>query len=386
MNPAMSNDYTWIEVHLDRIEHNIREIRKQLPFGCKFMAVVKADGYGHGALQTARAAIRAGAEELAVSNLEEAILLKDQGVTEPILTLSPASPTEIDRAVRYNIALPIFQASWIREMRKYKTSPKRLRVHLKMDTGMGRLGIRHESEFEALVPLLKAEDIHVEGVYTHFATSNAMDPAFYNKQFKRFAEMRKWLHCSGFHGVTAHCANSAAALQYPDNSLDMVRVGASIFGIDTRDREVREANPFALQAALSLYSSIIQVKQIEKGEAIGYDNSYVAEDREWIGTVPIGYADGFYRGYRGFHLLVDGQRVPIVGNICMNQLMIKLPAYYPAGTKVTLIGNEDRHAIVLEDLADYIESIPQQVLAFLSDRVPRVYSFHRTNQQNLVVH
>ncbi|MDF2671401.1 MAG: alanine racemase [Paenibacillus sp.] len=369
---------TWIEVHQDRIEHNIQEIRKRIPSSCKFMAVVKADGYGHGAHQTARAALRAGADELAVSNLGEALYLRQNGISAPILTLSPAKPSDIDDAVDADIALPVFQASWLKEMRRHKTSGKPLRIHLKMDTGMGRIGIREKSDFEAILPLLKAEDIVVEGVYTHFATANTADPTFYNRQWNRFAEMRAWLSDAGLYGVTAHCANSAAAIQYPEDSLDMVRVGAAIFGINTCDRETRAANPIVLQPTLSMHSSLIQVKQLDQGESVGYDNSYEAAGAEWIGTVPLGYADGYFRGFHGYHLLVDGRKVPIVGNICMDQLMVRLPHYYPVGTQVTVIGCQQQSSITLEDLSDYIGSIPQQILSFLSSRVKRVYSYSHT--------
>lgn len=369
-----TSSLTWAGIDLNAIEQNISTIRKRLPIGCKFMAVVKADGYGHGGVKVAKAAVQAGADELAVSNLEEAVRLRKHGISAPILVLTPPMPAHVDTAVRYDIALPVHHASWLVEMRRYKRAMQPLRVHLKMDTGMGRTGIHQHAEFEAIVPLLAAEDILVEGVYTHFATANAMDSTYYEQQWQRFMEMRKWLRQSGWHGVPAHCANSAAAIRYPERSLDMVRVGAALYGIDTRDRNVRALTSLKLRSALSLHSSVIQVKRVEKGETLGYDQSYTAVGGEWIATVPVGYADGLSIDFRGFQVLVEGMRVPIVGNICMDQFMIRLPHYVPVGTQVTWIGYQREQSISLEEAADYIGTIPQQIATSLSDRIKRVYS------------
>lgn len=364
---------TWTEVHLDRIERNVRTIRSRLPAGCKMMAVVKADGYGHGAVQAAAAAIRAGADELAVSRLDEAVRLRQNGIDVPILTLGPIAPREADIAAEHQIAVPVFQAEWLRDMRESRTSPKPLPVHIKMDTGMGRIGIRTKREFEEMLPLLAAGGIDVKGVYTHLATANQADTGYCEKQLARFAEMRGWLDEAGFRDVTAHCANSAAALRDPVYAMDMVRVGASIFGIHTCDEEVRGRHGVPLLPTLSLHTTIIHVKRVAAGECIGYDRSYTAQDDEWIATVPLGYGDGCFRGYAGLELLVDGERAPIVGNICMDQLMIRLPRHYPVGTQATLIGRQRDETVTLDDLARHIGTIPQQVLLMIAARVPRVY-------------
>ncbi|GIP33303.1 alanine racemase [Paenibacillus sp. J2TS4] len=365
--------HTWAEVHLDRIGHNIREIRRRLPSGVKFMAAVKADGYGHGAVQSANAALKAGADALAVGMISEALQLRQSGIRAPILVLSPALPSEVDLAAKHDIALTVSEAAWLKEARPFHQSRKPLRLHIKMDSGMGRIGIRDRSEWEAMVPLLRSDGIMVEGVYTHFATANQADSAYYFEQFDRFTEMRSWVAESGFTGFIAHCSNSAAALHYPELSLDMVRVGAALYGINPCEEEVRRRRPVDLQPVLSLHSEIIQVKFVKQGESIGYDRSYVATQDEWLGTVAIGYADGYCKGYQGYHMLVDGQAAPIAGNVCMDLLMIRLPGHYPVGTVVTLIGRQNGREITMEDLAARIGSIPQQVLTMLSSRVPRIY-------------
>jgi alanine racemase len=364
---------TVVTVHLDRLQDNLRAIRRRLRPNVKFMAVVKADGYGHGAVPVARAALAAGADALAVGSLEEAAELRHAGIAARILMLSPIDPADINAALDFELELSVFQASWMEAVRRCKTSGRPIRIHLKMDTGMGRLGMRERAEFEALLPHLRASDVRIAGVYTHFATANQADDHYVRRQFARFREMRGWLDEAGFPGVPAHCANSAAAIRYPDLALDMVRVGASLYGIVPLDAEAARAAAIRLQPTLSITTSILHVKRLGPGESVSYDRSYTARGEEWIATLPIGYADGWFRGYGGAHVLVNGQRAPIVGNICMNQTMIRLPGWMPVGTPVTLLGDDQGERITLEELAARIDTIPQQVLAMISPRLPRVY-------------
>lgn len=373
MNSRVLHNYTWAEVHLDRIAHNIRTIRSRLPDHTKFMAVVKADGYSHGIVEVARTAVDAGAEALAVGMFDEAMQLRHAGINSPILVLTPTPAENVDTAVDHRIALTVFQAEWLQQMRLYKSSNAPLHIHLKLDTGLGRLGIRQQAEWEAMLPLLRASDIVIEGVYTHLSTANRLDADYCYEQFQRFQVMREWLLDAGFSGFVSHCSNSAAALQHPELSLDMVRVGAAIFGIHNCDEEVWQRLSVKLLPTLSLHSEIINVKLVEPGDVIGYDMSYIAKDHEWIATVACGYADGYFRGYGGKHMLVDGQPCPIVGNICMEQTMLRLPKHYPIGTKVTLIGKQQDEEISMYDLAGHIQSIPQQVLTMIAPRVPRIY-------------
>jgi alanine racemase len=365
----------WAEVHLDHLQHNVREIRKRLRPDVRFMAVVKADGYGHGVVQAAQAAIGAGAESLAVNQCEEAAALRQAGITAPILVLSPIHPAQVDVAAELELEVTVFQASWLSEMRRWKKSRKTLLVHIKMDTGMGRYGLQHREEFEAMLPGLMADDIRVVGVYTHFATANQEDDSYVRQQFAKFMQMRGWLEEAGLHGVIAHCANSATALRFPEFALDMVRVGASLYGILPVDGAVAVGMvPVRLKPTLSIRTAIAHIKRVERGQTIGYDRSYTASADEWIATLPVGYADGWYRGYGGCEVLAGGERVPIVGNICMNQTMIRLPRSMPIGTVVTLIGEQLGDRITLDELAAHIGSIPQQVLVMLPRHMQRVYT------------
>ncbi|MBB6672687.1 alanine racemase [Cohnella nanjingensis] len=362
---------TRAEIDLAAIRHNVRAIRGALPTGAEFMAVVKADGYGHGDLAVAEAAIQGGADSLAVAYLSEALRLRRGGIRHPILVLTPIQPRELPLAVEQDLMLTVASAEWMAEARVYKnpyTLPK-IKVHVKLDTGLGRLGIRGREEWEALVPWLAKRDVVVEGAYTHFATAGQADTAYLEAQRLRFREMLGWIADSGIVPRRCHCANSAAALRFPALAMDMVRIGAAMYGFcDRRWQPGVELTP-----ALRLSSRLLQTKQVEKGAYIGYDNAYRAEESEWIGTVPIGYADGWSQGLRGSELLVGGERAPIVGKIGMDQLMVRLPRAYPAGTPVTLIGEEGEERITCAELAARLESVPQEISTALSARVERVY-------------
>ncbi|MFS0724542.1 alanine racemase [Paenibacillus sp. 1P07SE] len=367
--------WTWAEVDLGALARNVQLLKDRLPGHCRFMAAVKADGYGHGLVDVARAAVQAGADELAVSQLEEGVRLREAGVRVPILALTPPHPSQADHAARHRIAVPVFQASWLREMRSGRRTSEPLEVHIKMDTGMGRIGLRTREELAAMEPWLRQPGVVVAGVYTHLATANQADGTYYRRQLDRFAEMRQWLAEEGWPDVPAHCGNSAAAIQYPQDAAEgmaMIRVGAALYGIDTCDEEVREQTALRLEPTLALYSTVVQTKLVRAGEYVGYDCSYRAERDEWIGTVPLGYADGYARDYAGFHLLVNGRRAPILGRVCMDQLMIRLPGPCAVGTVVTAIGRSGDDEITLGQLAEHSGTIPQHVLTMLAGRVPRV--------------
>ncbi|MBW7461291.1 alanine racemase, partial [Paenibacillus sepulcri] len=209
-------------------------------------------------------------------------------------------------------------AAWFKEMRRvcmHTFYPFSLKVHVKMDTGLGRLGIREKLEWEEMLPWLRASDIIVDGVFTHFATAGGTDTGYLRTQFDRFREMIAWVASSQVHVNVFHCANSAAALRFPEMAMDMVRIGAAMYGFGPRTA----AGAVKLDAALSLYSSLIQVKRLKKGGYVGYDQAYRAGRDEWVGTVPIGYADGWSQSLRHSQMIIDGHRVPVIGKIGMDQ-------------------------------------------------------------------
>ncbi|MCF2945302.1 alanine racemase [Paenibacillus tarimensis] len=361
----------WLEVHEDHIGANLRMIKSRLPQETQFMAVVKADAYGHGLIASANAVLKAGADQLAVSVLDEAVRLRQHGIEAPILVLTPIRPQDINLAIHHRAAVPVFQAEWLAEAMRYKMTAGKLSVHIKMDTGMGRIGLREREEFERMVPLLRSGAYSVEGVYTHLATADHHDMAYYSRQLMRFYEMRRWVGDSGFRGVVAHCANSAAAMRFPQLAMDMVRVGAALHGVYPYGEDVRREVGIELKPTISLHAEIVHVKKVPAGSYVGYDNSYQAAADEWIATIPVGYADGYFRSLKHFHVLVEGKKAPIAGNVCMDQLMIRLPHRCTVGTKVTLLGRQGDREITVQQMADYIGTIPQEILTHLSARVPR---------------
>ncbi|MCD9026535.1 alanine racemase [Cohnella silvisoli] len=374
MEPSEIYRDTWAEVDLSCISHNLKVIKSRLPAPAEFMAVVKANGYGHGDREIAEIAVQAGADSLAVAYLSEAINLRRQGITAPILILTPIQPQEVPIALKHRFMLTVTNAGWLEQMRAYKSANSRdkLRIHIKFDTGLGRIGLREREEWDAMVPRLKQPDIEVAGIFTHLATAGNVDIGYSKAQAAKFQQMLGWVKESGVKVRQFHCANSAAALRFPEMVLDNVRVGAALYGFYAKEH----APDLQLRPALSLHSRLIHVKRVNKGQYIGYDNSYRAAEDEWIGTVPIGYADGWSQSLQGSEMLVDVQRAPIVGKIGMDQLMIRLPRSYPVNTLVTLIGKQMDEQITCAELAAHLGSVPQEISTSLSSRIPRLYKGH----------
>lgn len=360
---------TRAEIQSGAIRDNIAAIRQWLPPGVIVMAVVKADGYGHGALTSARMAVEGGAAQLAVAYLDEALKLREAGMMQPILVLTPINPCEAELAVRQRLMVTIANAEWFRRLQKHGWPTGKLLVHVKADTGLGRLGFRSKEEWLELAPWLQRNDVCVEGLYTHFATAGSGDTSFLETQYDRFREMLGWCRESGVRPKLRHCAGSAAALRFPEElAMDMVRIGAAMYGFYPENL----VPGLKLRPALNLVSRLIAVRRIRRGECLGYDNSYVASEAEWIGTVPIGYADGWSQGLRRAEVLIGGQRSPIVGKICMDQLMVKLPGPCEVGAEVVLIGEQGEARVTAAELAAHLGSVPQEVSSSLSSRVAKI--------------
>ncbi|GAA0371819.1 alanine racemase [Bacillus horti] len=372
MDTSILHRDTWVEIQIDHIEHNCREIRKWLPPEVRFMATVKADAYGHGDLQVAEIALRSGADSLAVALLSEALYLRRNGVQAPILVLMPILACDVNKAIEQNISVTIAHPTALQEMLAYQTHQAPLKVHVKLDTGLGRIGIRNEAELQKLLSDLKRKEVIVEGVYTHYATAKRVETDYYDMQHAKLLEMIDWLEKEGVKANVYHCANSAAALQFPDQVLDMVRIGEAMLGFYP-SLEIKRKLPFTLKSALSFHSKIGHIKQIKKGDYVGYDTVYQAQEEEWVATIPVGYADGYHRCFHGFYVLVDGQRMPIISTICMDQMMIRLPKEYPLGTEVVLIGKQGEEEITFQQLAEHIGSVPPEIPSMITDRVPKVY-------------
>lgn len=360
--------HTWAEIQLDAIEENLKAIRKVLPPSTSIMAVVKANGYGHGALETAEVALETGAELLGVALLDEALYLRKNGIRAPILVLGHCPPEYAPIAAKHSISLTVYQKDWLLQAKKVLSKP--VAIHIKVDTGMGRIGVQTEEElFELLTELNLSDSFIFEGIFTHFAKADSKDTEYYQTQLERFLrtlevvkEKPRWIHAS----------NSAASLLHETGQFNLARIGIAMYGL-TPSPEIADVLPVKLQGALSLHSTLIHVKKVPKGAKISYGCTYEAEEEEWIGTIPIGYADGWIRALQGQEVLVNGLRAPIVGRICMDQCMVKLPGKMPIGTKVTLIGKSGHEEITVDEIAKKLGTINYEVACMISSRIPRIY-------------
>lgn len=364
---------TWIEVDLDAIHENVRHAREHIPEDVELFAVVKANAYGHGAAYVARAALDAGATRLAVAFLDEALAMRRAGIIAPILVLGAVRPQDVNIAAASNVALPVFDAEWLKQAKEVWNNNHPLRLHITFDSGMGRIGIRLKEELAACLEQLKDRpDFVIEGAFTHFATADELDTTYFEKQYATFQQQIHWLE--DMHGRPAliHCANSATSLRFSDCLFNAARIGIIMYGL-TPSPEMNTLLPYKLKEAFSLHSKIVHVKQIESGESVSYGATYTAQEPEWIATVPIGYADGWIRKLQGFEVLVDGMKVPIVGRICMDQMMIRLPYKLPVGTHVTLIGTQGNEAVSPDDVAAYLGTINYEITCMINFRVPRVF-------------
>jgi alanine racemase len=361
---------TWVEINLDNIMYNVSQLKKRLSQHVQLIAVVKANAYGHGDIQVARVALEAGASYLAVAFLDEAIALREKGITAPILVLGASRPEDTPIAVKNKIALTVFQYEWLQQARGMLGEGEKLTIHIKVDTGMGRIGVRSLEELKSIEELLQSSNCFLfEGFYTHFATADELEEGYFQKQLSRFNEFLSSLKEKP---VMVHASNSAAAFRFGDAAFNAVRFGIGMYGL-TPSLEMEGVLPFPLQEAFSIQTKLVHVKRLEKGESISYGATYTAEEQEWIGTLPIGYADGWLRKLHGQEVLINGVRAPIVGRICMDQCMVRLPKELPIGTLVTLIGEQEEELISVNEIAEKLETINYEVPCIITSRVPRIY-------------
>lgn len=353
-------------INLEAIRNNLAAFQKRAG-DAKVIAVVKADGYGHGAEEIARTAIEHGVRMLAVATPDEALLLRRAGIEQELLVMGAVPAAFVPVAQRENIIVTALSLEWIETAEKSAVSGQPLRVHLKVDTGMGRLGIQPE-EAQAAFAKLASEKFSFEGIFTHFAAADDEDPTLFEQQVKRMNGVLEQLP----EGVMVHVSNSAAALMHPSVACDAVRIGISLYGI-APSPYVGEHSPIALEPALGLETEIVHIKRVQPGATISYGATYRSEEEEWIATLPVGYADGMLRGLQGQEVLVRGERAPIVGRICMDQCMIRLKEQLPVGEPVQLIGRQGEEEVLIDEWAEKLGTIPYEIPCILTKRVPRVY-------------
>lgn len=358
-------------INLEAIKRNVQHLKEHLKTGVQIIAVVKANAYGHGDVEVAATAIEAGASMLAVATPEEALHIRKHFPNIDILILGYAPVSFVPYAAKENITLTVFSSDWVDQV-KALTLSNPLKLHMKIDTGMGRIGV---TTLEDLMNLYKAisssSNLLVDGVFTHFATADEEDETYFNHQVSKFEQFISSLPVKP---RIVHAANTATML-VKDQRLqyDAVRFGISMYGL-APSAFVKTKLPFPLQPAFSLETELVEVKLIQPGQSIGYGATFTATEPSYIGTIPIGYADGLIRKYSGQHVLVNGTRAPIIGRICMDQCMILLPAAYNIGEKVTLIGKQQNDEITIDEWAEKVETINYEVPCIITSRVPRIYN------------
>lgn len=359
-------------IDLQAIQQNVSNLKKYLKTDAEIIAVVKANAYGHGDVQVSEAAFRAGATMLAVATPEEALHIRTAIKEVPLLILGAVPQDFIPFASQNNITLTVFSAQWIvQASRDYGHLDLKVKVHMKIDSGMGRIGVREEAELIALQKVIVQSPIfELDGIFTHFATADEETSEYYEIQKSKFMQLVSSLDEKP---RLVHAANTAASLVKDRVEFDAVRFGISMYGLSPSEF-VETQLPFELNPALTLESELVHVKKIHKGEHVGYGAKFeAATDETWVGTLPIGYADGLLRGLEGQEVLVQGERVKIIGRICMDQTMVQLPREMAVGEKVVLIGKQNNNCIPMQEWADRLQTIVYEISCMLSSRITRVY-------------
>lgn len=360
---------TWLEIDLEAIRANAAALRQLT--GLPLMAVVKAGAYGHGLAPAARSALRGGAEWLGVARLDEGLDLRRAGIGAPILILGHTPADRLPEAIEADLRLTLWTPEHIGATAAAAGPDRRARVHLKVDTGMNRIGASPEQVLDLARDATSRGALDVEGIYTHLACADEADRAPTERQLGKFRNVIEGLSAAGLRPPLVHAANTAAALTFPEARWDLVRCGIGVYGMHPSGAVPL---PEGFRAALAWKARLAMVKVIPPGEGVSYGHRYVTQKEERIGTVPVGYGDGFRR-VDGNQLLVRGRRVPVVGRVCMDQCLVQLDGVPEAeiGDEVVLIGSQDGARIAAEDVAARWGTINYEVTCGITERVRWVY-------------
>lgn len=375
---APQTSRTWAEIHMDRLAHNYHEIRNHISGSTKYLALVKANAYGHGAVPVARKFVELGADVLAVACLSEAEELRSAGITAPILILGYTSPECTGTLLELNLTQTVYDEGMAREYSKEALARgKRLKIHLKADTGMSRLGFlcdegNIESSVDAMVRVAALPGLEVEGLFMHFAVadSSARDSVDYSRlQLDRYQVLCAKLEARGVRIPVRHCAASAALIRYPEAHFDMVRPGIIQFGLDP---DPGMHGMLDLQPVMELKTRIASVKSMPRGTTISYGRTYTLERDSRVAVVPVGYGDGLFRLLSNRQeMLVHGKRVRQIGRVCMDMCMLDVTDVpgTAIGDTVTVFGD----GLPLQEKADTLGTITYELVCDIAPRVPRVY-------------
>ena len=366
---------TWTEVNLDAIAQNVKNIKKLIGKKKELMAVVKGNAYGHDILEISSVVLENGATRLAVARLEEAIFLRKAGITVPILVLGLTLKPQAESLVSYDITPTVCEFEMIEKLSESAVQMNKMtKIHLKVDTGMGRIGIFPDDVLKFIKRIKTLKNVEIEGIFTHFSVADEKDKFYTEEQFRKFIEILTILEKEGIKIPIKHVGNSATLLDLPHMWLDMVRPGLAIYGLYP-SKEVKKT--INLIPAQQFKTKIVFIKELPRGESISYGRTYITKRRMRVASLPVGYADGYNRllSNQG-EVLVRGQRVPIIGRVCMDQCMIDVTnlTQVEIGDEVVLWGRQGEEMITVEEIAQKIRTINYEIV-HLPDkkRVPKLF-------------
>lgn len=381
--PEVDKRWSWVEVDLGAIHHNALEVKQRLEPGVKLMAVVKADAYGHGAVRCARSALSAGADYLGVASVDEAVELRLDGIGAPILVLAEPPAATIPLLLAYRIMPSVYTAEFAVQYAEAADSiGLRAPYHLKVNTGMNRIGVRFDEVIEFMRRVSFHRALELVGTYTHFATADAADTMEFNIQASHFVETIAEMRSFGIDPGIVHAANSAAIIRYPEVHFDMVRLGISLYGYYPCPETYGMID---LVPAMSVHARITQVKSVPVGEGVSYGLLHRSGGFSKICTLPIGYADGYRRGLSDRIDVIMGSALhPQVGTICMDQSMFEVDLRTrrsagksdpQIGDEVLIVGASGNAVVTIDEMAEILDTVPHEIcIGFGSSRMPRVYT------------
>lgn len=373
MRNSLHYRQTWVEIDLAALRSNYSVIKGYLPQGTRVMAAVKANAYGHGIVEVSRCLAACGIDYLGVACVDEAVVLRRSGVKKPILHLGGFLKGDVQAFLEHDITATVADLSLAKALdqvgRRFK---KKIKVHVKVDTGMGRLGVWHNDASDFIISLCALKHLNLEGIYTHFPSADS-DEDFTRSQLAVFCSLLDRLQIHGVNIPLKHCANSMAVLGFKNAHLNLVRPGLALYGLHPKEEMLDRVD---LKPVLTFKTKIIYLKEVGKGRSISYGRTYITPEKTMIATLPVGYGDGYNRllSNKG-SVLIKGSLCPIVGVVCMDQTMVDVGGVpgVKLGDEVVLVGVQKNKKIRIEEIAAMCHTIPYEVVCWVSPRVPRVY-------------
>jgi alanine racemase len=363
---------TFAEIDLEAIRHNLEIVSHIVKDDTKILGVVKADAYGHGIKEVSRAIVDY-VDYFGVASIDEAAVLRKIGIKKPILAIGAILPEETEGVLRFNVIQAVSDLNVPKMLSKLaRAKNKTIKVHVKIDTGMGRLGFWHEEAVEFIKKIARLKNIVIDGIFTHFPNAEA-DKIFTHNQIRNFKRLVEILWDNGIYIPIKHTANSMGLIDFKDSHMNMVRPGLMMYGIYPKECLMKK---ILLKPALTLRTKVTHLKSMPKGRSISYGMTYVTPKPTKIATIPVGYGDGYSRHFSNkAQVLINGRRCPVVGRVCMDMCMVDVGHLknVKVGDDVILIGSQAKETIRAEELARIINTIPYEVLCNIGHRVPRIY-------------